>query len=153
MQAGQNSRLQTTTDAKSFRKNFFSLLSKSVGLRIILICSSGNDSHILGKLKSGKGSSLAKFGYKFCSWRWLRNWISFSPMLRMEFLTQVSLKEQGSKLWVNLCMNCIFMKVIRSGRGRISSALNNGSVWALNLDPEIIQIAVFWSLTHYDRVV
>ena len=46
---------------KTIEKIFFCLVSKF----IILICSSGNDSHLLGKLKSGKGSSLAKFGYKF----------------------------------------------------------------------------------------
>ena len=98
MQAGQRSRLQTATEDKSLRLNFFSFASKSVVLRIILICSSaGNDSHNLGN-----ESSLAKFGYWFWSCWWFRSWISFSPILRIDFFTQVLLKEMGRKFWINL---------------------------------------------------
>ena len=68
IQAGQKSRLHTATEDRSFKKNFFSLVSKSVIFHMILISSEGNDSHILGKLNNGKESSLAKFGYIFCNW-------------------------------------------------------------------------------------
>ena len=61
MQAKQRSRLQTATGERSFKKKVFNFASKSVILRIILICSDGKDSQIFGKLNKGKESSLAKF--------------------------------------------------------------------------------------------
>ena len=67
-------------------------------------------------------------------------------MLRIEFLTQMSLKDSGKIFWEKHCMNWILEKVIRSGSGRILSFLKRGSVWELYEEPEIILTADFCNL-------
>ena len=58
MQEGQKSLLQTTSDARSSGKYLLSLASNLDGLRMTLLCSSGNSCQILGKLYRGNKSKV-----------------------------------------------------------------------------------------------
>ena len=104
-QAGQKSLLQIIVSSRSFVKNFFSLASNSEILRVILLCSSGKSCQILGKLKSGKESRLAKLECTGLNWSRFRSWMSFSPIFHFALSTQVLSKEAGKNFCLKRCMN------------------------------------------------
>ena len=91
-------------------------------------------------------SRLAKLEWTGWSWSWFLSCMSFLMLLS----TQVSSKEAGSNFCLKRCINWIFVNEIRSGRGKIPSFLNKGSVCELKDDPEIILTAFFclWLSRH-----
>ena len=62
-------------------------------------------------------------------------------------------KEDGRELCLNLCINCRLKYLIRSGKGKIWSCLNSGSVCALYFALEISLMACFCFLYSSDNVV
>ena len=87
-QAGQKSLLQTIVSSRSFIKYFLVQRQIQKFIRVILICSSGKYCQILGKLKRGKASRLAKFECTGLSWSRFPSWMSFSPIFLIALSTQ-----------------------------------------------------------------
>ena len=142
-QAGQSSRLHTTISDRSSMKYFFNFESNTEVLRVNFNCSSGKICQIFGKSYSGSKSRLARVVPIIWNWSALRNWISFSPIFLIAFLTQTSSNDSGRNFCVKRCMNCNLLKVMRSGSGKIWSFLKSGSVWELCFAPATILIAFF----------
>ena len=108
-----------------------------------LIPPSGKFSQTEGKATSGwtsvsfvlaKGISISS-AFLSSTWGW--------PSLRILFVNHVFSNKSGRKPCTKLCINCILKNSVSKGKGRISSDLKIGSVWALYLLWEIIRIAAF----------